>query len=70
LGSCGKSFGKDVLLTLHARRVEELTRAADGLFGNVEDTIREAMLMATGRKLSPERLAETARAGLKEIFRH
>jgi hypothetical protein len=47
-----------------------LTRAADGLFGNVEDTIREAMLMATGRKLSPERLAETARAGLKEIFRH
>jgi hypothetical protein len=47
-----------------------IDRSADGLFGNVEDNIREAVLMATGRKLSPERLAETARAGLKEIFRH
>jgi hypothetical protein len=70
LGELREIFGKDVLPTLHARRIAELTGAADGLFGNVEDTIREAVLMATGRKLSPERLAETARAGLKEIFRH
>ena len=32
------------------------------------DTIREPALMAVGRKLSPERLAETAQAGLKEVF--
>jgi Nucleotidyltransferase len=70
LGELREIFGKDVLPTLHARRIAELTGAADGLLGNVEDTIREAVLMATGRKLSPERLAETARAGLKEIFRH
>jgi hypothetical protein len=40
----------------------------DGLFGKVNDTIREAALMAAGRKLSAEALAETCRAGLKEIF--
>ena len=70
LGELREIFAKEVLPTLHARRIAELMGAADGLFGNVEDTIREAVLMATGRKLSPERLAETARAGLKEIFRH
>jgi hypothetical protein len=53
---------------LHARRVAELEGAPEKLFGKVEDTIREAALMAAGRKLSPERLAETAQAGLKEIF--
>jgi hypothetical protein len=46
----------------------ELEGAAYRLFGKVKDTIREAALMAVGRKLSPERLAETAQAGLKELF--
>jgi len=53
---------------LHARRIAELQGAQERLFGKVDDTIREAALMAAGRKLSPERLAETAQAGLKEIF--
>jgi hypothetical protein len=53
---------------LHPRRLAEIEGAAEKLFGKVDDTIREAALMAAGRKLSPERLAETARAGLKEIF--
>jgi hypothetical protein len=70
LGELQEIFVREMQPTLHARRIAELTGAADGLFGNVEDTVREAVLMATGRKLSPERLAETARAGLKEIFRH
>ena len=70
LGELGEIYTKEIQPTLHARRTAELTGAADGLFGDVDDTIREAVLMATGRKLSPERLAETARAGLKEIFRH
>jgi hypothetical protein len=50
------------------RRVAELEQAADRLFGKVDDTIREASPMATGRTLSPKRLAETAGAGLKDIF--
>jgi len=48
--------------------VTELAQAAERLFGKVDDTIREASLMASGRRLSAERLAETARAGLQEIF--
>jgi hypothetical protein len=61
-------FRKDIAPKLHARRVAELEGAPERLFGKVEDTIREAALMAVGRKLSPERLAATAQAGLKEIL--
>src|SRR5271154_1361262 len=52
---------------LHPRRLAEIEGAAEKLFGKVDDTIREGSLIAAGRKLSPERLAETARAGLEEI---
>jgi hypothetical protein len=48
--------------------VARLEKAPGKLFGKVDDAIREASLMATGRTLSPQRLAETAQAGLKEIF--
>jgi hypothetical protein len=61
-------FRSDVAPKLHPRRIVELEGAAYRLFGKVKDTIREAALMAVGRKLSPERLAETAQAGLKELF--
>jgi Nucleotidyltransferase len=57
-----------VLPHVHPRRVAELEQASDKLFGKVNDAIREASLMATGRRLSPEQLTETARAGLVEIF--
>jgi hypothetical protein len=68
LGELRELFVKEIQPTLQPRRTAELTGAADGLFGNVDDNIREAVLMAAGRKLSPERLAETTRAGLKEIL--
>jgi len=61
-------FQTDVAPKLHPRRRAELEGAADKLFGKVDDTIREASRMAAGRKLSPERLAESSRAGLGEIF--
>jgi hypothetical protein len=63
-----KLFRSKVAPKLHPRRVAELEAAADRLFGKIEDTIGEAARMAAGRKLSPERLAETAQAGLKEVF--
>jgi len=68
LGELQKLFRSAVAPRLHPRRVAELEGAADRLFGKVEDTIREAALMAGGRKLRPERLTETAKAGLTEIF--
>lgn len=61
-------FRNDIVPRLHPRRVAELEEAADRLFGKVADAIREASLMATGRRFSPDRLAETAGAGLAEIF--
>jgi len=53
---------------LHRNRHSELQGAADGLFGKVTDTVREAALMAAGRRLDPEAMAETSRTGLQEIF--
>src|SRR5579862_3312405 len=61
-------FRNDVAPKLHRRRVAELEAASDKLFGKVEDTIREAARMGTGRKLTPERLVEVGQAGLKEVF--
>jgi hypothetical protein len=68
LGELQKIFQKDVAPKLHPRRRAELEGAADKLFGTVDDTIREASLMAAGRRLSPYRLAEISQAGLREIF--
>jgi hypothetical protein len=69
LGELQTIHQNDVAPKLHPRRRAEVEGAAGKFFGKVDDRIREAALMAAGRKLSPERLAETARAGLKEIFR-
>jgi len=62
-------YQNDVAPRLHPRRRAEIEGAAGKLFGKVDDVLREAAPMAAGRKVSPERLAETSRAGLKEIFR-
>jgi hypothetical protein len=61
-------FRTEIVKHLHPGKVAEIEQAAEMLFGRVGDTIRETSLMATGRKLGPEQLAETARAGLTEIF--
>ena len=63
-----KIFRNEIVPHLRPRRIAELEQAADKLFGKVDDTIREASIMASGRKLSPEQLVETAGAGLREIF--
>lgn len=68
LGELREIFTKEIVPKLHARRISELTGAADRLFAKVDDNIREAAHMATGRKLGPEELAESSRAGLKELF--
>jgi len=61
-------FAKDLRPKLLGKRARAVSSAADALFGGVDDTIREAAQMAVGRKLSPETLTETCRAGLKAIF--
>jgi hypothetical protein len=61
-------FTNEIRSLLHAKRVREITSAADTSFGTVDDIIREAALMATGRRLSGEAIIERCRAGLREIF--
>jgi hypothetical protein len=64
-----KIFEQNLAPKLHARRRAELEGAAGRLFGKVDDTIREAAVIAVGRNLNAARLAETSQAGFKEIFR-
>ena len=61
-------FRGAVASKLHPRRLADLEEAPDRLFGKVNDTIRDAARMASGRGLAADRLAETAHAGLTEIF--
>ncbi len=61
-------YTKEIQPRVHRSRATDLSKAPDGLFGKVNDTIREAALMATGRKLTAEAFAETSRAGLKALF--
>lgn len=68
LGELREIFQEEIRPQLHARRVAELKDAGKRLFGKLTDTIREAALMATGRKLNAKALAETSQAGLQEIF--
>ena len=44
-------FRKDIVPHLHPRRLAELEQACNRLFGKIDNTIREASLMATGRSL-------------------
>ncbi|MGA2264177.1 MAG: GSU2403 family nucleotidyltransferase fold protein [Acidobacteriota bacterium] len=61
-------FADEIRPKLHEKKAREVSNAADALFGDTDDTIREAVQMVVGRKLSPEALTETCRAGLKAIF--
>lgn len=61
-------FENQIRLQLHAKKLGEVMRAGEALFGEVSDVVREAVLMAAGRKLDAEALVETCRAALKTIF--
>ena len=61
-------FANQIAGGLHPRRVRELKNAAGVLFASVNDIIREAALMALGRRLTAQAIIETGRAGLQEIF--
>ncbi len=60
-------FAKGIRPKLRRKQLGEVANAAKALFGSVNDTVREAVLMAGGR-LDAEALIETCRAGLNAIF--
>jgi len=53
---------------LHANAVGTIERAGSVIFGHVDDTSREAALVATGRGLSADEILEVCRTGWKKIF--
>jgi hypothetical protein len=50
------------------RQVERVEKAADVLFAEVDDTIREAARIALGRKLTPESIRGFCRYGWNQLF--
>jgi hypothetical protein len=54
--------------TLHARTKGLLLDQRETMFGAVTDTIREAALMATPRRLTPAAVQELCKAGLERLF--
>ena len=54
--------------SLHARMTRVIERAAEENFREVDDTIREAARIATGRNLTPEMVRELCAFGWQQIF--
>jgi hypothetical protein len=54
---------------LHRKAILQIEKAADVLFAEVDDTIREAALIAAGRNLTPESIREVCNFGWKQLFR-
>jgi len=61
-------FADELRPKLHEKKARHLSNAADARSVDMDDTIREAVQMVVGRKLSPEALTETCRAGWKGIL--
>lgn len=53
---------------LHKRSVQVVERGAETLFGEMNDSVRQAALIAGGRKLSPDAILEVCNLGLKKVF--
>jgi hypothetical protein len=53
---------------LHVRASREVESAANTHFQGVEDTLREAARIATGRNLTPEMVREVCSYGWKQVF--
>ncbi len=53
---------------LHAKEARLIERAAEKHFRDIDDTIREAARISTGRKLTPEMVRELCAYGWGQIF--
>jgi Nucleotidyltransferase len=61
-------FSSKIRPKLHANQLAEVRNVSDGLFGSMNDTIREAVLVAKRRGLTAEALIDTCQAGLRAVF--
>jgi hypothetical protein len=58
----------NVRLALHANAMRQVEGAANKHFQEVDDTLREAARIATGRNLTPEMVREVCGYGWRQIF--
>lgn len=63
-----EQWEKSVRPALHAKPARLVERAAGLYFREVDDTIREAARIATGRNLTPEMVRELCTYGWEQIF--
>lgn len=53
---------------LHKRAVHKVVRGVRGLFGQINDSVREAARIAGDRKLTPASIREACHYGLERVF--
>ncbi len=63
-----KQWVTDVKPGLHTNGIRKIEKAADVLFAEVDDTIREAARIAVGRNLTAESIREACSYGWNQIF--
>jgi len=63
-----REWANRVKPALHKRSVRVVERGAEPLFGEMNDSVRQAALIAGGRKLSPKAILEVCTLGLKNVF--
>jgi hypothetical protein len=68
LAAIREQWQTNVLPALHAKAARVLEHVAEEYFREVNDTIREAARIATGRNLTPEMVRELCAYGWQQIF--
>jgi hypothetical protein len=68
LAAIREQWQTNVWPALHAKAARVVERAAEEYFRKVDDTIREAARIATGRNLTPEMVRELCAFGWQQIF--
>jgi hypothetical protein len=68
LAAIREQWQTSVRPALHAKAARLVERAAEEYFREVDDTIREAAHIATGRNLTPEMVQELCAFGWQQIF--
>jgi len=68
LGAIREQWTSDVRPALHTRAARLIERAAEKHFREIDDPIREAARISTGRNLTPEMVREVCAYGWEKIF--
>jgi hypothetical protein len=68
LGDLHREWQEQVRPRLHAHAVRTVERGANKIFGEMNESVREAARMAGDRRLTPEAIREACHFGLEQVF--